>query len=73
MKWINFAEQFPPSDGTEILIAMRNKNMASDGIWLFDICFYLGGNINDNDNWEGKINWESPLYWCYIEEPEHNN
>ena len=54
MKWIRFTEQLPPSDGTEILIAMRNKNMASDGIWLFDVCFYLGGNINDNDNWEEK-------------------
>ena len=70
MKWIRFTEQLPPSDGTEILIAMRNKNMASDGIWLFDVCFYLGGNINDNDNWEGKINWEHPIYWGFIECPE---
>lgn len=69
MKWIKVTEQLPPI-GEEILIAMRNKNMCSDGIWLFDVCFYLGGNIHDNDNWEGKINWESPLYWCYIEEPE---
>ena len=69
MKWIKFTEQLPPI-GKDILISMRNKNMYECGIWLYDVCFYVGGDINDNDNWEGKINWESPLYWCYIEKPE---
>lgn len=69
MKWIKMTEQLPPV-GEDILIAMRNKNMGSDGIWLYDVCLYLGGGIHNNDNWEGKINWELPLYWCYIEEPE---
>ena len=69
MKWIKFTEQIPPKN-KEIVIAMRNKNMCEYGIWLYDICFYLGGDINDNDNWEGKINWEYPIYWTYIECPE---
>lgn len=68
MKWIKVTEQLPPI-GTEIIIAVRNKNK-EDGIWLYDVCYYNGGDITDNDNWEGKINWESPLYWCYIEEPK---
>ena len=68
-KWIKFTKQFPPSDGTSILIAMKNKNK-EDGIWLYDICNYYGGDISDNDNWEGKVNWELPVYWCYINDPE---
>jgi hypothetical protein len=70
MKWIKFTEQLPPYDGTEILIAMHNKNMGDDGIWLYDVCYYVGGDITNNDNWEGKNNWETPLYWAYIKEPE---
>lgn len=70
MEWIKFTEQLPPYNGTEILIAMRNKNMEDDGIWLYDVCYYVGGDITDNDNWEGKNNWETPLYWTYINEPK---
>lgn len=69
MKWIKFTEQLPPKN-KEIVIAMRNKNMCECGIWLYDICFYLGGDISDNNNWEGKVNWEHPIYWSYIECPE---
>ena len=68
MNWINVMEQLPPI-GTEIIIAMRNKNMGEDGIWLYDICEYYGGRIDRNDNWEGKVNWETPIYWAYINEP----
>lgn len=70
MEWIKFTEQLPPYNGTEILIAMRNKNMGDDGIWLYDVCYYVGGDITDNDNWEGKNNWETLLYWSYINEPK---
>lgn len=70
MKWIKFTEQLPPANGTEVFIAMRNKNMGDAGIWLYDNCRYCGGDIADNDNWEGKMNWELPIYWCYIESPE---
>ena len=51
---------------------MRNKNMGDAGIWLYDVCYYVGGDITDNDNWEGKHNWEIPIYWAYIEEPKKN-
>ena len=68
MQWIKFTEQLP-SVGRTILIAMRNKNMCEYGIWLYDVCFYLGGDTNNNDNWDGKINWETPIYWSYIETP----
>lgn len=69
MKWIKFTEMLPPKH-KDILIAMRNKNMGDCGIWLYDDCFYLGGDISDNDNWEGKTNWELPIYWCLIDEPK---
>ena len=72
MEWIKFTEQLPPYNGTEILIAMRNKNMGDEGIWLYDVCYYVGGDITDNNNWEGKNNWETPLYWTYINEPKKN-
>lgn len=72
MEWVKFTEQLPPYNGTEILIAMRNKNMGDAGIWLYDVCYYTGGDITDNDNWEGKHNWETPLYWTYINEPKKN-
>lgn len=39
--WHKFTEEFPPKDGTEVLIAMRNKNMMEDGIWLYDVCFLV--------------------------------
>ena len=32
MEWIKFTEQLPPDNGTEILIAMRNKNIGDAGI-----------------------------------------
>lgn len=67
--WHKFTEEFPPKDGTEVLIAMRNKNMMEDGIWLYDVCIFGGGDYTDNNNWEGKVNWERPLYWKYIKEP----
>ena len=43
-----------------------------DGIWLYDICEYYGGNIADNNNWVDKINWETPLYWKLLKEPNEN-
>ena len=55
MEWIKFTEQLPPYNGTEILIAMRNKNMEDDGIWLYDVCYYVGGDITDNDNNEVNV------------------
>lgn len=71
MKWIKFTEQLPPTDGEEVLIAMRNKNMGDAGIWLFEVCEYWGGDYTDNDNsWNGKQNWETPIYWAHIEEPK---
>lgn len=70
MKWIKFTEQLPPTNGEEVLIAMRNKNMGDAGIWLFDVCEYWGGDYTNNDNWNGKVNWEIPIYWAYINEPE---
>ena len=42
MEWIKFTEESPPSNGTEIIIAVRNKNK-EDGIWLYDVCYYNGG------------------------------
>ena len=72
MKWIKFTQQLPPYNGTKILIAMHNKNMVDVGIWLYDVCYYVGGDITDNNNWEGKHNWETPIYWAYINEPKKN-
>lgn len=68
MKWIKFTEQLP-CIGTPIIVAVKNKNKP-DGIWLYDICEYYGGDVEDNDNWEGKMNWEKPVYWAYIDEPK---
>ena len=31
MEWIKFTEELPPNNGTEIIIAVRNKNK-EDGI-----------------------------------------
>ena len=70
MDWIKFTEQIPPANGEEVLIAMRNKNMGEVGIWLYDVCEFYGGDYTNNDNWNGKINQETPIYWAYIEEPE---
>lgn len=67
--WTKFTECFPPKQ-TPIIIAMRNKNMGDDGIWLYDICEYYGGDYTDNINWEGKNNWETPIYWKLINEPK---
>jgi hypothetical protein len=69
MKWIKFSEQLPPDNGTTILIAVKIKNKP-DGIFLYDICEYYGGDIDDCRNWEGRSTWEDPLYWCHIEEPK---
>ena len=68
MNWIKFTEQLPPSNGITIIIAVKNKNKP-DGIWLYDVCEYYGGDIEDNDNWNGKMNWEKPIFWSYINEP----
>lgn len=68
MNWIKFSEQLPPDNGTTILIAVKNKNKP-DGIFLYDICEYYGGDIDDCRNWEGRNTWEDPLYWCHINEP----
>lgn len=70
MNWIKWTSELPP-EGEEIIIAMRNKNMSEDGIWLYDICTWFGGDPDDKDNWEGKYNWETPVYWKKIEEPEY--
>lgn len=69
INWIKISEQLPPRNGTEIIIAVRNKNK-EDGIWLYDVCYYNGGDITDNNNWEGKMNWEIPICWSYINKPE---
>ena len=59
--WIKFTEKFPPQQ-EPIIIAMKNKNK-EDGIWLYDLCMFFGGDYTDNKNWENKINWEIPIYW----------
>lgn len=66
-EWISFNEQIPPVF-SQCIIAMKNKNKEDD-IWLYDICEYYGGNITDNNNWVDKINWETPLYWKLLKEP----
>lgn len=71
IEWIDWNEQTPPCE-IPILIAMRNKNMYECGIWLYDACIYLGGDVEDEDNWNGKSNWENPVKWAYITEPENN-
>lgn len=69
-EWISFNEQIPPAF-SQCIIAMKNKNK-EDGIWLYDICEYYGGNVTDNKNWVDKINWETPLYWKLLKEPNEN-
>lgn len=64
--WIKFTEKFP-SQQEPIIIAMKNKNK-EDGIWLYDLCMFFGGDYTDNNNWEEKINWEIPIYWMPIPE-----
>ena len=59
--WIKFTEKFPPQQ-EPIIIAMKNKNK-EDGIWLYDLCMFFGGDYTDNTNWEEKVNWEIPIYW----------
>ena len=44
---------------------MKNKNK-EDGIWLYDLCKFFGGDYTDNNNWEEKVNWEKPIYWTPI-------
>ena len=68
MNWVKFTEEFPPKF-VNIIIAMRNKNMGEEGIWLYDVCTYTGGDITDDDNFNVKENWETPIYWCCINEP----
>lgn len=62
--WIKFTEKFPPHQ-EPIIIAMKNKNK-EDGIWLYDLCKFFGGDYIDNNNWEEKVNWEIPIYWMPI-------
>lgn len=62
--WIKFTEKFPPQQ-EPIIIAMKNKNK-EDGIWLYDLCKFFGGDYTDNNNWEDKVNWEIPIYWMPI-------
>lgn len=64
--WIKFTEKFPLQQ-EPIIIAMKNKNK-EDGIWLYDLCMFFGGDYTDNNNWEEKINWEIPIYWMPIPE-----
>ena len=62
--WTKFTEKFPPQQ-EPIIIAMKNKNK-EDGIWLYDLCKFFGGDYTDNNNWEEKVNWEIPIYWMPI-------
>lgn len=62
--WIKFTEKYPPKQ-EPIIITMKNKNK-EDGIWLYDLCMFFGGDYTDNKNWENKINWEIPIYWMPI-------
>lgn len=62
--WIKFTKKIPPQQ-EPIIIAMKNKNK-EDGIWLYDLCMFFGGDYTDNNNWEEKVNWEIPIYWMLI-------
>ena len=62
--WISVNEKLP-SQQEPIIIAMKNKNK-EDGIWLYDLCKFFGGDYTDNNNWEEKVNWEKPIYWTPI-------
>lgn len=62
--WTKFTEEIPPIYEI-IIIAIKNKNK-EDGIWLYDICEFYGGDYTENKNWEGKINWETPIYWIKL-------
>lgn len=62
--WIKFTEKCPPQQ-EPIIIAVKNKNK-EDGIWLYDLCMFFGGDYTNNENWENKINWEIPIYWMPI-------
>lgn len=62
--WISVNEKLPPQQ-EPIIIAMKNKNK-EDGIWLYDLCKFFGGDYTDNNNWEEKVNWEKPIYWTPI-------
>lgn len=62
--WIKFTEKYPPQQ-EPIIISAKNKNK-EDGIWLYDLCMFFGGDYTDNKNWENKINWEIPIYWMPI-------
>ena len=62
--WIKITEKIPPHQ-EPIIIAMKNKNK-EDGIWLYDLCKFFGGDYTDNNNWEDKVNWEIPIYWMPI-------
>lgn len=62
--WVKFTGELPPLQ-EPIIIAVKNKNK-EDGIWLYDLCMFFGGDYTDNNNWEGKVNWEIPIYWMPI-------
>ena len=62
--WISVNEKLPLQQ-EPIIIAMKNKNK-EDGIWLYDLCKFFGGDYTDNNNWEEKVNWEKPIYWTPI-------
>lgn len=62
--WIKITEKIPPHQ-EPIIIVMKNKNK-EDGIWLYDLCMFFGGDYTDNNNWEEKVNWEIPIYWMPI-------
>ena len=64
LPWIKITEKIPPHQ-EPIIIAMKNKNK-EDGIWLYDLCKFFGGDYTDNNNWEDKVNWEIPIYWMPI-------
>jgi len=69
MNWIKWNTELPPKN-TDIFIAMRNKNMGKCGVWLYDVCQWLGGDPDEDKNWVNKFNWETPIYWCYVNKPE---
>jgi len=68
MKWIKWIEEFPPY-GETILIAMYPDNVGCYN-WIYDVCEWYGGDPDEISNWNNKLHSETPVYWCYINEPK---
>jgi len=67
MKWIKWIDEFPPYD-KKIVIAMRIDNMGCND-WIYEVCYWWGGDPDNIENWNGKQHTETPIYWCPIVEP----